>query len=182
MPHMTTSPSQPESTGREHAGRRGTADGDLQRLTIDGRGYVLMSEQRYEALRRLAALRDRSGPADTAAGLESMLHAAGMDRDQVTHVLGSRSFGIRLQRLRRCRDLDQVELARLAGVSQTMVSNLENDKVDRPSARALHGLLEALGIPGAAAYLLMDAGRAVLVMDRAGDCEPRDDRGSDPSN
>ncbi|HVB37767.1 MAG TPA: helix-turn-helix transcriptional regulator [Vicinamibacterales bacterium] len=150
----------------------------MQRLTIEGRRYVLISEQRYEALRRLAALRGQAGQADPAPGIESMLETSGFDRDQTAHVLASGSFGIRLQRLRRCRELDQVELARLAGVSQTMVSNLENDKVERPSARAVHCLLDALGIPGAAAYLLMGTADGRLEpFERAADREPRGGRG-----
>ncbi|MDE3154736.1 MAG: helix-turn-helix transcriptional regulator [Acidobacteriota bacterium] len=129
----------------------------MQRLKIDGRGYVLIPEQRYEALRRLAQLRGEHTTAGAAADLTALLQGAGFEREQAVRVVSAASFGLRLQRLRHARDLDQVELARLAGVSQTMVSNLENDKVERPSARAIHALLDALGIPAAAAYPLMGA-------------------------
>ena len=146
------------ATDRARDGRTGGTDVDGQRVTIEGRPYVLVTEQRYESLlQRLAAPHRESGRDEPAGGLEWMLARAGFDGEQVRGVLQAPTFGARLQRLRLGRKLDQIALARLAGVSQTMVSNLENDKVERPSARALHRLLESLGMPGAAAYFLMAA-------------------------
>jgi DNA-binding XRE family transcriptional regulator len=169
----------PDTPGQARgAGCERPADGDVQRLTIDGRGYVLMSEQRYRRLQQLEAMRGQASGPEAAAGLDAVLRAAGLDREQVAGVLAAATFGLRLQHLRRCRGLDQIDLARLAGVSQTMVSNLENDKVERPSARAVHQLLDALGVPGSAAYLVM----AARAHTRSASAGSNESGGADPSS
>lgn len=56
-------------------------------------------------------------------------------------------LGARLRRRRKALDLTAKDLARIAGVSPSYISQLEHGKQDHPSLEVLGALAQALGLP-----------------------------------
>ena len=71
---------------------------------------------------------------------------------QLREIKGAKTIGGRLRLLREMRNLDQRELSDMSGVSQTTISNLENDRVSEPSFASLDALTTSLGVPAGAVY------------------------------
>jgi DNA-binding XRE family transcriptional regulator len=90
-----------------------------------------------------------------AANVVETLLSGDLTRQQVNQILGAGTFGQRLEMLRRFRHLGQEELAERAGVSQTMISNLERDLVQRPAFGHLHQIFKTLEVSSVAAYDLL---------------------------
>ena len=86
--------------------------------------------------------------------LEVLLEGS-LTKDQVGEVLRGRTLGKRLALLRRFRGASQGELADRAGVSQTMISKLENDELQRPSFESIHNILRALEVPDIVTFPLL---------------------------
>lgn len=133
---------------------------EVQRLRLGGETYVLVREETYERLlRRLdglhASLQLQRKRAGVSRDLVDVLVAEKLSPEQVRGILRARSFGERLAILRLSRGLDQAEVAYRAGLSQTLVSNFENNKVRRPSYDAIQRILGALGLPDIASYVLL---------------------------
>lgn len=143
---------------------------NIQRLDLEGTRYVLVKEATYGALldelesldTALEAARSRW---EASSRVVETLLSGKLSREQMHQVFSSASFGRRIQLLRGFQQMNQSELADKAGVSQTMVSNLENDKVERLNYRAVHDILSALQVPEGAQLSIiegkrLEAGRA----------------------
>jgi DNA-binding XRE family transcriptional regulator len=132
---------------------------DAQRLSFGKDVYVVVREPVYEELlNRLdglyAALRIQKNRSEVSAGFVETLLSEKLAPEQVKKVLKAPTFGKRVALLREFRGLDQTDLARRAGISQSAVSKLENDETSRPSYKVVHRVFEALGIPDLASYPL----------------------------
>lgn len=63
-----------------------------------------------------------------------------------------KTMGQRVRMARKTRNLTQVQLTRAAGIDQSTLSAIENDKTHKPEARTILALASALGLT--AQYLL----------------------------
>jgi DNA-binding XRE family transcriptional regulator len=91
--------------------------GDVQKLTIDGKNYVLLSEDDYEDL--IDGLQANAIMAKIAAGEETWpleIVEAKMSGENPTRVY------------RKYRGMTMAELAEAAGISQPYLSEIENGK------------------------------------------------------
>ena len=91
--------------------------GDAQRLVIDGKGYVLLSEEDYEDL--VDGLEASAIMARVAAGEETWPHAL------VVELFETDS---RIRTFREYRGMSVTELAEAAGISQPYLSEIEGGK------------------------------------------------------
>lgn len=90
---------------------------EVQRLKIDGKGYVLLSEEDYEDL--MDSLQGQAIMARIAAGEETWPH------DLVVELFETTS---RIRTYRTYRGLSVSELAEAAGISQPYLSEIEAGK------------------------------------------------------
>ncbi|MDO9417189.1 helix-turn-helix domain-containing protein [Pararhizobium sp.] len=91
--------------------------GDIQKLTIDGKNYVLLSEEDYEDM--VDGLKAEAVMARVAAGEETFPHA-------LIKELSDSDSPIRTYR--KYRGLTVTQLADAVGVSQPHLSDIENGK------------------------------------------------------
>jgi DNA-binding XRE family transcriptional regulator len=132
----------------------------IQTLNLFGQDYVLIRKERYdELLDKLEALDTalditRSKEQASHDVLKAMLKG-NFSVEQIREVARSKTIGERLRLIRRIRNLDQRELAEKTGLSQTTISNLENDRVSEPSFAALDAIFEGLKVPEGAVYPLL---------------------------
>jgi DNA-binding XRE family transcriptional regulator len=91
--------------------------GDIQKLTIDGKNYVLLSEDEYEDL--LDGMHANAIMARVAAGEETWPH------ELVRELMETDS---RIRTYRTYRSLSVSELAEAAGISQPYLSEIETGK------------------------------------------------------
>jgi DNA-binding XRE family transcriptional regulator len=105
--------------------------GDIQRLNIDGKGYVLMPENEYEDLVDVARAREIK-----AAGEESF-------PSEVVNALLAGENAVRV--FRKHRGLTMAQLGEKAGVSQPYIAGLESGKREGTVA-TLKALAAALGV------------------------------------
>lgn len=134
----------------------------IQLLELAGVEYVLVRKEKYdELLDKLEAL-------DTALDITRSKSEASQDLlqamlkgdftiQQIQEVTKTRSLGGRLKLVRQMRKMDQRKLAEKTGVSQTTISNLENNRISDPSYKSLDALAEALGVPEAAVHPFLDS-------------------------
>jgi DNA-binding XRE family transcriptional regulator len=129
----------------------------VQLLNLAGGEYVLVQKDKYDQLLdKLEALDTaldvaRSG-AEASQDLLSAVLRGSFTIEQIRELSRTKTLGHRLRVLREIRKLDQRELARKTGMSQTTISNLENDKVSEPSYASLDAIIEVLGLPDRAVY------------------------------
>ena len=91
--------------------------GDIQKLTIDGKNYVLLSEDEYEDL--VDGMHANAIMARVAAGEETWPH------ELVRELMETDS---RIRTYRTYRNLSVSELAEAAGISQPYLSEIETGK------------------------------------------------------
>jgi len=132
----------------------------VQLLSLLGQEYVLIRKENYdELLDKLEAL-------DTALDITRSKEQASQDIlkamltgnfsvEQIREVAKTKTVGERIRLIRRIRNLDQRKLAEKTGLSQTTISNLENDRISEPSFAALDAIFEGLKVPGGAVYPLL---------------------------
>jgi DNA-binding XRE family transcriptional regulator len=133
---------------------------EIQRITVEGRTYVLVAEEVYERLLRrldgLEASREiRRSRADTSFNFVDLLIKEKLTPEQVRSVLRAPTLGKRLAVLRECRGMEQTELARKAGVSQAAISKLESGETKRPSLELIARILKGLDLPDVLSYALI---------------------------
>lgn len=91
--------------------------GEIQKLTIDGKNYVLLSEEDYE---------------DLVDGLHAEAALARIDAGEETwplEIVAARARGENpVSVFRKYRDMTMTELAEAAGISQPYLSEIENGK------------------------------------------------------
>lgn len=132
----------------------------IQTLCLFGQDYVLVRKERYdELLDKLEAL-------DTALDITRSKEQASQDilrallkgdfsLEEIREVTRTKTIGERLGVLRRIRKLDQRALAEKTGLSQTTISNLENDRIADPGFKVLDAIFEGLEVPEGAVYPLL---------------------------
>ena len=91
--------------------------GEIQKLTIDGKNYVLVSEEDYEDL--IDSLEAQAIMARVAAGEETFPHELIVELSQTDS---------RIRTYRKYRGMTMIELAEAAGISQPYLSDIENGK------------------------------------------------------
>jgi len=91
--------------------------GEIQKLTIEGKNYVLLSEDDYEDM--IDTLEANAVMARIKAGEETFPHAL------VVELMETDS---RIRTYRKYRDMTMMELAEAAGISQPYLSDIENGK------------------------------------------------------
>jgi DNA-binding XRE family transcriptional regulator len=91
--------------------------GDVQRLTIEGKNYVLLSEEDYEDL--IDGLKAQAVLARVQAGEETW------PAELVYELWETDS---RIRTFRKYRGMTMTELAKAAGISQPHLSDIENGK------------------------------------------------------
>lgn len=91
--------------------------GDIQKLTIDGKNYVLLSEEDYEDL--MDGLHASAIMARVAAGEETWPHELVVELTETDS---------RIRTYRKYRGLTISELAEAAGISQPYLSEIESGK------------------------------------------------------
>ena len=133
---------------------------EIQRITVEGRIYVLVAEAVYEQLLRrldgLEASREiRQSRADASFNFVDALINEKLTPDQVRNVLRAPTLGKRLAVLRESRRMDQTELADRAGVSQAAISKLESGETKRPSLELIENILKGLELPDVLTYALI---------------------------
>ncbi|MGR6431653.1 helix-turn-helix domain-containing protein [Rhizobium sp. PAMB 3174] len=108
--------------------------GDIQRLTIDGKNYILLSEEDYEDL--VDVIHANKIMARVAAGEETWPH------ELVVELAATDS---RLRTYRKYRGMTMAALAKAAGISQPHLSDIENGK-KTGSVDVLKRLANALSV------------------------------------
>lgn len=132
----------------------------IQLLELSGVEYVLVRKEKYDELL------DELEAVDTALDIARSKSAASQDVlkamlqghfsvEQIREVAKTKTLGGRLRLMRKLRNLDQRELAEKTGVSQTTISNLENDRVSEPSFEAIDAIFTSLRVPEGAVYPLL---------------------------
>ena len=91
--------------------------GDVQKLTIDGKNYVLLSEEDYEDL--IDGLKAEAIMARIRAGEETW------PAELVYELMETNS---RIRTFRKYRGMTMIELAKAAAISQPHLSDIENNK------------------------------------------------------
>lgn len=132
---------------------------EIQRITVDGRLYVLVAEDVYDRLLRrldgLEASREiRQSRSDASFNFVDALIKEKLTPAQVRRVLQAPTLGKRLAILRECRRMDQTDLARKADVSQAAISKLESGETKRPSLELIEKILRGLDLPDVLTYAL----------------------------
>jgi ribosome-binding protein aMBF1 (putative translation factor) len=135
----------------------------IQRLTLEGEPYILIRESAYnKLLHRLesldTALDLQKTKTQAVASLFQSLLQSDLDQSQVRQLVTVNSFGERLRLLRQFRNLKQADLAEKANLEQSVISKLENGKIESPSYETVHNLLAALEVPEGASYTLLKEG------------------------
>jgi DNA-binding XRE family transcriptional regulator len=133
---------------------------EIQRITVEGRIYVLVAEQVYEQLLRrldgLEASREiRQSRSDASFNFVDALIREKLTPEQVRNVLRAPTLGKRLAVLRESRRMDQTDLADKAGVSQAAISKLESGETKRPSLELIEKILKGLDLPDVLTYALL---------------------------
>jgi DNA-binding XRE family transcriptional regulator len=133
---------------------------EIQRITVEGRVYVLVAEEVYERLLRrldgLEASREiRQSRSDASFNFVEALINEKLTPEQVRSVLRAPTLGKRLALLRESRRMDQTNLADKAGVSQAAISKLESGETKRPSLELIEKILKGLELPDVLTYALM---------------------------
>jgi DNA-binding XRE family transcriptional regulator len=133
---------------------------DIQLLNLFGQEYVLSRKANYdELLDRVEALDTaleitRSKERASQEFLKAMLQGK-FSVEQIRQVVQTKTLGERLRTVRQIRNMDQHKLAEKTGLSQTTISNLENDRVCEPSFQTLDVIFDTLGVPEGAVYPLL---------------------------
>ncbi len=91
--------------------------GEIQKLTIDGKNYVLVSEDDYEDM--MDTLEAQAIMARVRAGEETFPHELIVELAQTDS---------RVRTYRKYRGLSMTDLAQAAGISQPYLSDIENGK------------------------------------------------------
>lgn len=91
--------------------------GDIQKLTIEGKNYVLLSEEDYEDL--IDGLEAEAILARVRAGEETWPHELVVELSQTDS---------RIRTYRKYRGMTMMELATAAGISQPHLSEIESGK------------------------------------------------------
>jgi len=133
---------------------------EIQRISVDGRSYVLVAEEVYEQLlRRLDGLEASreiwQSRSDASFNFVDALVKEKLTPEQVRNVLRAPTLGKRLAVLRESRRMDQTDLADKAGVSQAAISKLESGETKRPSLELIEKILKGLELPDVLTYALM---------------------------
>jgi DNA-binding XRE family transcriptional regulator len=133
---------------------------NVQLLNLSGEQYVLVRKEKYdELLDELEALDTalevtRSKERASHDFLKAMLQGH-FSVDQIRQLAQTKTLGERLRTARQIRNIDQHKLAQKTGLSQTTISNLENDRVSEPSFQTLDIIFDSLGVPEGAVYPLL---------------------------
>jgi DNA-binding XRE family transcriptional regulator len=133
---------------------------EIQLLPMFGKEYVLILKEKYdELLDRLESLDTalnitRSRATASHDVLEGLLKGE-FSVEEVQQLRRAKTLGERLRAIREMRNLGQRELSQKAGVSQTTISNMENDRISEPSFEALDKIFASLGVPEGAVYPLL---------------------------
>ena len=132
----------------------------VQLLNLMGQDYVLVRKQTYDQLL------DKLEALDTALVITQSREQASQDVlkatlkgnfsvEQIREVAKTKTIGERIRLIRKIRKLDQRKLAEKSGLSQTAISNLENDLISEPSFASLDAVFEGLQVPEGAVYPLL---------------------------
>jgi DNA-binding XRE family transcriptional regulator len=133
---------------------------EIQLLNLLGTEYVLIRKEKYdELLDNLDSLDTalnitRSRAEASQDVLKAMLNGA-FSAEEIRQVASGKTLGERLRIIREMRELGQRQLSEKAGVSQTTISNLENDLISEPSFEALDKICTSLRVPEGAVYPLL---------------------------
>ena len=133
---------------------------DIQLLELLGGKYVLIRREKYdELLDKLEALDTalditRSKAEASQDVLKAMLQGD-FSVEQIREIAKTKTLGERLRMIREMRDLGQRELSQETGVSQTTISNLENNRISEPSFKALDAIFTGLRVPEGAVFPLV---------------------------
>ncbi|MGH7838459.1 MAG: helix-turn-helix transcriptional regulator [Candidatus Binataceae bacterium] len=124
----------------------------IERIKIEGRDFVLMREKIYfDLLQKIesldSALDLQRSESEANLNIAGALLRGGYAPAQIDAVLAAPTLGRRVELLRRYGHMNQEQLARKAGVSQTTVSNLENEKISFRTLTRTGKVLSALGVP-----------------------------------
>ncbi|HEY4742380.1 MAG: helix-turn-helix transcriptional regulator [Candidatus Acidiferrales bacterium] len=129
----------------------------IQLLELFGTEYVLIQKEKYdELLDKLEALdttlditRSR---ADASKDLLKVMLAGAFSAKEIREIAKAKTIGERIRRIREMREMGQRDLADKAGLSQTTISNLENNRVAAPSYAELEAIFTGLGVSEAAVF------------------------------
>jgi DNA-binding XRE family transcriptional regulator len=135
-------------------------DKETQLLKLMGREYVLIRKEKYdELLDNLesldTALNVTRSKAEASRDVLDALLEGSFSLEETRQVAGAKTLGERLRVMREMRNLGQRQLSERAGVSQTTISNLENDRISEPSFEALDKIFTSLRVPEGAVYPLL---------------------------
>jgi DNA-binding XRE family transcriptional regulator len=136
----------------------------VQLLNLMDNEYVLVRKETYdELLDKLEALDTslvitRSREQASQDVLKAMLKG-NFSVEQIREVAKTRTIGERIRLIRKIRNLAQRKLAEKSGLSQTAISNLENDLISEPSFASLDAVFEGLQVPAGAVYALLKTGK-----------------------
>lgn len=124
----------------------------IERIKVEGQDFVLMREKIYfDLLQKIesldSALDLQRSESDANLNIAGALLRGGYAPVQIEVVLAAPTLGRRIELLRQYGQLNQKQLARKAGVSQTTVSNLENDKISFRTLNRTGKVCSVLGIP-----------------------------------
>lgn len=135
-------------------------DKEIQLVKLLGREYVLVLKDKYDGLLdKLEALDTalditRSKAEASGDVLEAMLQGA-FSVGEIRRLTKAKTLGARLRAMREMRNFGQRELSVKTGVSQTTISNLENNRISEPSFEALDKIFTSLDVPEGAVYPLL---------------------------
>ena len=124
----------------------------IERIKVEGQDFVLMREKIYfDLLQKIesldSALDLQRSESEANLNIAGALLRGGYAPAQIDAVLAAPTLGRRIELLRQYGHLNQKQLARKAGVSQTTVSNLENEKISFRTLNRTGKVLSALGVP-----------------------------------
>jgi DNA-binding XRE family transcriptional regulator len=133
---------------------------EIQLLNLMGEEYVLIRKQKYDELLDNLESLDTSlnitrSRADASQDLLEAMLKGNFSPENIRQVARAKTLGSRLRTIREVRKIGQRQLSEKAGVSQTTISNLENDLISEPSFESLDKIFTSLSVPEGAVYPLL---------------------------
>jgi DNA-binding XRE family transcriptional regulator len=133
---------------------------EIQLLNLMGEEYVLVRKEKYDELldnieSLETSLNITRSRADASHDILDAMLKGTFSPEDIRRVARAKTLGGRLRTIREMRNIGQRKLSEKAGVSQTTISNLENDLISEPSFEALDKIFTSLSVPEGAVYPLL---------------------------